>query len=246
MNPTIDIINAHRSIRKYSSKSIDAGLLEQILHAGCSASTSSYIQAVSIIRVIDSKKRLKIVELAGDQNYIASASEFFVFCADLNRNKNRVFKENVDGDFAWTEQFIAATVDVALFSQNVVIAAESAGLGCCYIGGIRNNPTQISELLELPNLVYPVFGLCLGYPDQQPEIKPRLPLSVTVHENNYRWNGSIESKIDSYDKQVQEYYMKRTNGKLDLSWSTQLAKQAMSQSRPFMRKFLNDKGFALK
>ena len=246
MSSTIDIINAHRSIRKYTSQPIDAVLLEQILHAGCSASTSSFIQAVSVIRVIENKKRLKIVELAGDQKYIASASEFLVFCADLNRNKNRVIKENVDGDFAWAEQFIAATVDVALFSQNVVIAAESEGLGCCYIGGIRNNPMQICRLLELPSLVYPVFGLCLGYPDQQPEIKPRLPLSVTVHENSYTWNENIEFEIDRYDKQVQEYYIKRTNGKLNSSWSSQLAKQAIFQSRPFMRKFLNDKGFLQK
>ncbi len=246
MNSIIDLITSHRSIRKFTNQSIGADMLEQLLLAGSAASTSSYIQAVSIIRVIDTEKRLKLVELAGGQKYIASAAEFLIFCADLHRNSKRASNENIEGDFAWAEQFIAATVDVALFSQNVVIAAQSAGLGCCYIGGIRNNPEEVSELLELPNLVYPVFGLCLGYPDQKPEVKPRLPLSVTVQDDKHVWNERTETEIDSFDEKVKEYYIKRTAGKLDHSWSKQIAKQAATQSRPFMLEFLNSKGFIKK
>jgi nitroreductase len=69
-------------------------------------------------------------------------------------------------------------------AQNVAIAAESEGLGICYIGGVRNNPQQISELLSLPDHVYPVFGMCLGYPAHQPDVKPRLPVEAILKEDS--------------------------------------------------------------
>ncbi|NND00618.1 MAG: oxygen-insensitive NADPH nitroreductase [Gammaproteobacteria bacterium] len=246
MNPTIDLIKSHRSIRKFTEQAIDESVLQQLLLAGQAAATSSFIQATSVIRVTDSSKRAALVELTGQQKYVGSAPEFLVFCADLYRNQQRVAGEGTDADFAWTEQFIAATVDVALFAQNVVIAAESAALGCCYIGGIRNNPDQVSRLLQLPDLVYPVFGLCLGHPDQNPQSKPRLPQQVAIHQDTYRPLAEVTNYIDAYDRQVSEYYIARTRGKLDSSWSAQMATQAQQQKRPFMQKFLQSKGFLLK
>ena len=132
-----------------------------------------------------------------------------------------------------------------MFAQNLVVAAESAGLGICYIGGIRNNPAKASELLELPQSVYPVFGLCLGHPAQDPETKPRLPLSVILKENTYT-DDKDKAEIDRYDKDVREYYRTRTGGKKEMSWSEQMSGLLGKESRPHMRGFLRDQGFEMK
>ncbi|MEQ9565527.1 MAG: oxygen-insensitive NADPH nitroreductase, partial [Pseudomonadales bacterium] len=184
----IDLLLQHRSIRKYTSKSIDRDLLERILLAGQAAATSSFAQAYSLIRITDSHLRGKLAELSGNQSYVADCAEFFVCCADLARNHAACQQAGVSSDPGYMEQLIIATVDTSLMAQNMVIAAESEGLGTCYIGGIRNNPQQVSDLLDLPDFVYPVFGLCLGYPAQNPETKPRLPRSAWVKENSYKLN----------------------------------------------------------
>lgn len=246
MNSTIDTILAHRSIRRFTEQPLDDGILEQLLRCGQAAATSSFIQAVSVVQVTETTKRSKLVELSGGQPYVGSAAEFLVFCADLERNRQRVVELGEQADFSWTEQFITATVDVALFAQNVVTAAQSLGLGVCYIGGIRNNPADVSELLGLPDHVYPVFGLCLGYPDQNPEQKPRLPLSVVRHQNAYSAAAARGAEVDAYDAEIRQYYARRSNGKLKQSWSEQIVKQAATQSRPFMLDFLRSRGFLKK
>lgn len=247
MTDVMQLLKQHRSIRKFTQQSIDEVLLNHLIEAGQAASTSSYIQAVSVIRVTQLEHRKAFAELAGGQPYIESAAEFLVFCADLCRNQTRV--EAVSGntaDYAWVEQFVAATVDVALFAQNVVIAAEAEELGCCYIGGIRNDPERMTELLRLPELVYPVFGLCLGYPDQNPDTKPRLPRDSVLHQDSYSEPQVHEQLLGQYDAQVKDYYINRTKGKLRVSWSEQMAKQAQNQKRPFMQKYLKKQGFIKK
>jgi nitroreductase len=261
MNPTIDLIRQHCSIRKFSETEISMALLEQLLLAGQSAATSSFIQATTVIHVVDFKKRARLVELSGQQNYVGSAAVFLVFCADLQRQNQCIQKQGIKNqgiknetiqrqgttvEFGWAEQFITATIDVSLFAQNVVIAAQSAGLGCCYIGGIRNQPDSVCELLALPALVYPVFGLCIGYPAQSPKPKPRLPLATILHQDNYESSNNTGGLIDAYDDEIRQYYRQRTNGKLDSSWSEQMQKQAANQTRPFMLDFLHSRGLVNK
>jgi nitroreductase len=109
-----------------------------------------------------------------------------VFCADFNRISLSLEIENQPvKNLDSVEPFLIATVDTALFAQNVMIASESVGLGGVFIGGIRNKPDQVCELLTIPDYVYPVFGMCLGYPDPHKinEQKPRLPLKAIIHED---------------------------------------------------------------
>jgi len=247
MEKVIKLLMEHRSIRRFTDQEIPEDVLQSLIEAGQMASTSSYIQAVSVIRVVDVSNRSAFTELAGNQKYVATAAEFLVFCADLNRNDTRASRTTQDSlDYAWTEQFIAATVDVSLFAQNVVIAAESMGLGCCYIGGIRNDPDRVTELLNLPQLVYPVFGLCIGYPAQQPEIRPRLPLQTVLHQDRYSGAQDWQAELDIYDTVVKQYLIARSKGKLDATWSVQMAKQSLSQTRSFMKKYLEKQGLAIK
>lgn len=245
MSSVIDLLKSHRSIRKFTDQKIEPELFEELLLAGQAAATSSFLQGSTIVRVRNDESRKKLAEMAGNQPYVESAAEFMVFCADLKRAGNycEEYNKPFEGDF--TEHFIIATVDVALMAQSLVTAAESVGLGICYIGGIRNNPGPVSELLKLPRGVYPVFGLCLGYPDQDPEIKPRLPLSVIVKDEVYNEDGDKDS-IKDYDERIREYYRTRTGGGHGISWSEQVATLLSEKSRPHMRDFLANKGFKFK
>jgi len=244
MSEVLRLLKRHRSIRKFTDQSISQSHLRRLIQVGQAASTSSYIQSVSVVRVSQLEQRKAFAEIAGGQSYIESAAEFLVFCADLHRNRARVELSSGEvADFGWVEQFIAATVDVGLFAQNVVVAAEADGLGCCYIGGIRNDPEQVTRLLDLPELVYPVFGLCLGHPDQDPAIKPRLPVDAVLHDGSYQTPEVHQEILDQYDTNVKQYYLDRTKGKLSFTWSDQMAKQAETQKRQFMGKYLRKQGF---
>ena len=144
-----------------------------------------------------------------------------------------------------TEQFVIATVDVALAAQNAVVAAESLGYGICYIGAIRNDPALVSELLGLPDQVYPVFGLCIGRAAANPEVKPRLPLEATLMEETYDSSGE-RSLIESYDETMRRYYGSRSGGTKDSAWSNEMASLVGSERRAHMRGFLAERGFEMR
>ncbi len=242
MNSVIDLLKSHRSIRKYTGRAIESELFSDLVIAGQAAATSSFLQGSTIVRVTNSETRSAVAKLAGGQNYVETAAEFMVFCADLKRAGNycEKYEKKFEGDY--TEHFMIATVDVALMAQSMVAAAESVGLGICYIGGIRNDPAQVSELLQLPKGVYPVFGLCLGYPDQNPEVKPRLPLSVILKQEVYNEEGDNEAIAD-YDENIREYYRTRTGGGHGISWTEQVSSLLSEKARPHMKGFLAEQGF---
>ena len=244
MSAVLELLKSHRSIRKFTDQPIAPRLMDEIFKAGQAAATSSFLQGSTIVRVVNRDNRTRLAELAGNQKYVATAAEFLVFCADLKRAGNYCAEYGKAFEGNYTEHFIIATVDVALMAQSLVTAAESVGLGICYIGGIRNNPGPVSELLKLPRGVYPVFGLCLGYPAQNPECKPRLPLPVIVKQDTYNETGDREAIAD-YDEVIREYYRTRTGGGHGISWSQQVATLLAEKSRPHMREFLAAQGFTL-
>jgi len=245
MNPVMQLLRSHRSIRKFTDQSVADELIGHIVRCGQAAATSSNLQATTVIRVRNPDTRYAIARLAGDQEYVAMAGAFLVFCADLNRSRQAC--EMQGGDFVpgMTEHFIIATVDVALFAQNCAIAAESAGLGICYIGGIRNDPARVTALLDLPDQVYPVFGFCLGYPAQDPEVKPRLPLSVVLKEERYQ-AADDAAGIRRYDGLLHQYYLTRTGGTKDSNWTLEMRDLVGKESRPHMRGFLKTRGFTMR
>ena len=242
MSDVIELLKSHRSIRKFKEEPIGEELMTLLFEAGQAAATSSFLQGSTIIRVKNPETRKELARLAGNQGYVETAAEFCVFCADLKRAGNYCEKYDKPFEGDYTEHFIIATVDVALMAQSLVTAAEASGLGICYIGGIRNNPREVSDLLQLPKGVYPVFGLCLGYPDQDPEIKPRLPLSVIVKQEVYNEEGDAQA-IESYDEHIREYYRTRTGGGHGISWSEQVSVLLSEKSRPHMKRFLAEQGF---
>ena len=245
MNQVIRLLQSHRSIRQFTGQKIEQEIVEELVRAGQGAPTSSFIQACTVIQVNDRSDREKLAEYAGNQVYVAEAPVFLVFCADMQRHRLVCRMQDTEMLSGYTEQFITATVDCALFAQNILTAAESLGLGGVFIGGIRNQIAKVADLLGLPDLVYPVFGLCLGYPDQDPEVKPRLPLSVVLKQDRYDDSGD-EQVIGEYDNAVQTYYRTRSGGTKDMTWTQQIAGLLQKESRPHMQGFLQKKGFLLK
>lgn len=245
MNAVIESLMSHRSIRKFTEQKLPEGLLETLIQAGQSASSSNHVQACTVIRVVCPQNRGQLSELSGNQAYIKEAAEFLVFCADMKRNTEAVARTGTEPTMGMTEQLLVASIDCALFAQNVAVAAESEGLGIVYIGGIRNNPGEISQLLELPLHVYPVFGMCIGYPDQTPEIKPRLPINVVLKQDRYDDSTDLKN-IEQYDKDMEAYYQQRTGGNKASNWSQSMAPMFGGKLRPHMREFLREQGFELK
>ncbi|MBX2881654.1 MAG: oxygen-insensitive NADPH nitroreductase [Granulosicoccus sp.] len=245
MNPTIEILKSHRSIRKFTEEPVDQATIDELVSCGQAAASSSNVQATTVIQVHDPDSRGQLAELAGGQPYVASAAAFLVYCADMNRPKYACEREGGDFSPGMTEHFIIATVDVALSAQNTVIAAESLGLGICYIGGLRNNPAPVSELLKLPEHVYPVFGLCIGHPAQDPEVKPRMPLPAVLMHDRYD-ASTFDSQVSDYDGTVRQYYKTRTGGNKDSTWSQEMKALVGKESRPHMAGFLKERGFLKK
>lgn len=240
MNEVIQTLLNHRSIRAYTDQKISSEDLKLIISAGMAASSSSFLQTTSIIRVNDPQKRSKLAELAGGQSYVETAAEFLVFCIDYHRHHQ--LSEGLQTDF--TELALIGAVDTGILAQNVMTAAESMGLGGVYIGGLRNNPHEVDALLGLPQNTAILFGMCLGYPAQEPQLKPRLPQSVMLHQDVYR--TPTEDEMKQYDETTIFYYQHRGSNVKSTPWSQQVVGRLAQESRPFIKSYLNQKGLATK
>ena len=236
LTPTQRLQREHHSVRRYADRPLAPGQLEELIRCGQAAATSSFIQAYSVIRVTRAEARAEIAAAAGGQRWIEQAAEFLVFCAC-----ERTGLGALEG---YSEHALAAVVDVALMAQNVLLAAESQGLGGVFIGGIRNDPQVVVEQLALPRLVMPVFGMCLGWPDQANAVKPRMPVDCVLHQDRYQELPA--DRMADYDEHMAAYYAARaTNVKLS-DWSSAVAKAMQGKKREHMLDFMRARGFFLR
>jgi FMN reductase (NADPH) len=245
MNAVIHQLMNHRSIRKFTSEPIPKEQLRAILGAAQMASSSSNVQAYSIIHIQSTKKKQQLAELCGKQKYIEECPSFLVWCADLHRLR-QAYSMHGNPEEAYldtTENMLVALIDASLAAQNAAVAAESLGLGIVYIGGIRNRIQEVSELLKLPDRVLPLFGMCMGWPDQSPSVRPRLPLEVVVHDEEYTAGDVIET-LREYDKIIEQYLLQRSGGKRSSTWSRDMFAKLSVHARPHMSEFLKHKKFA--
>jgi len=240
-SPILEQQFKHASVRAYMDEPIKPELLRTLIRAGQAAATSSFIQAYSVVRVTRPAARAAIAQAAGGQVWIEQAAEFLVYCADLRRINgacSRSGKGEIEG---WSEHGIQAVVDVALMAQNVLLAAESVGLGGVFIGGIRNDPQVVADQLKLPDLVTPVFGMCLGWPAQHNPVKPRMPVEMVLHTDEYR--DVSDEAMAAYDATMADYYQSRgSNVKLS-DWSTAAANAIQGKKREHLLGFLQGRGF---
>jgi len=239
MNDTIKLLMEHRSIRQYADTPLTSDQLHTIIAAGQQASTSSNMQAYSIIRITDKTIRQELMELSGQQQHVEEAPEFLVWCADLSRIHHATIGAKLiapNDHLELAEHFIIAAVDAALAAQNSAVAAESMGLGILYVGGIRNHIHQVAELLQLPCYVAPLFGMCIGYPLEQPILRPRLPIAAVLHENHYTSN---DAHVAQYNDTMAAYVFDRSGGRQQFNWSEAMAKRLEGKQRDDILTFLH-------
>ena len=201
------------------------------------------IQAYSIINVVDKNIRKSIAHLSGSQEWVETSPTFLVFCADLKRAEGACHIEKTTVVSGYIEQLLLATIDATLAAQNAMLAAESIGLGGVFIGGIRNNPDEVCQLLNIPNNVFPVFGMCLGYSAETPEQKPRLPITAILMENHY--NSESDSYLRDYNDATKLYYQSRSNNSKYETWTRQIADMMSKPARPHMKEFLHNRGLGI-
>ena len=182
----IDQIKKHRSIRKYKTDPIPGELLNQILEAGIRTSSSGNMQTYSIIVTKDKFLREKLLEPHLKQEMILEAPVLLTFCADFHRMRRWLELSQAPDNFDNFFSFMVAAIDAILVSQTIALAAESKGLGICYLGSTFANADLIGEILNLPQNVVPVVGFSVGYPAEQPELRDRLPYSGLVHDETYQ------------------------------------------------------------
>jgi FMN reductase (NADPH) len=249
--PTIEQIEQHGSVRNYRSESVSRQVIKQIVHAGQRASTSSNLQTYSVVVTEDQQVRERLQDLCGNQQHIGQAPVFLTWCADFSRLGRVCRQQGYPLEAGYLENFLVSAVDCALAMQNAGLAAESLGLGFCYIGAIRNQPSEIISLLELPQYVFPVSGMTLGWPVQSPRIRPRLPLEAVLHWERYDEDDLDE--LQAYDQEMIStgiYSGRQVSGPSApedrYGWMEHSARRVAKPSRPNLREAVERAGFSLK
>lgn len=234
----------HRSVRKFSDQPVSEALVSQLVAAAQSAATSSSLQLWSVVSIQEPARRERMAMLTADQAQVRNAPWFFAFLADHHRLRRVAAEvgEQAEGlDYA--EFFIMACIDAALAAERFVCAAESLGLGTCYIGALRNDADGVAKELNLPAGTFGTFGLCLGYPevDAKAEIKPRLAQEAVWFRETYDQNASV----DEYDLRMKAFY-EAQGMKGDATWRMRSGRRADNNhltGRDRLRSWLEAQGF---
>lgn len=242
MNPILQAMASHRSVRQYAQQPLDETCVRQAVEAAQRAASSSNVQAYSVLQVTDPERRQRLAELAGQQQQVRSAGGFFVICADQRRNVllgerlKRPHQANL-------ETFLLAVIDASLFAQNLALAFESQGLGTCFIGGLRNELTRVDELLALPEHVMALYGLCAGLPALDPSgstLRPRLPVEAVLLHERYPSDEDLMAHIASYDAQIGEWYAQ--HGRPGYDWSGGVSRNFQEAKREGLLDYYTSKG----
>ncbi len=180
-NETIASQLAHRTIRAYKDQPLTEEEVETLMDVARHTATSSFLQSCTVLHITDPKVREAIGAPSGQPYVGGTKGDLFIFVADLYRNSRIRAEQGISSEALGSiNLFLTALEDALLAAQNVVVAAESMGLGTVYLGSILADPRSVVKTLELPELTFPVVGLLVGHPDQDPGQKPRMPLSVTT------------------------------------------------------------------
>jgi nitroreductase/FMN reductase [NAD(P)H] len=242
----------HRSQRRFRPDPVAPDLLRLLFACALSAPTKSDLQQADIIHVADAEQRRRMVAHLPDMAWILDAPVFLVFCG--NNRRIRHIGEWRGKPFAneHLDHFMNAAVDAGIVLMNFINAAEAAGLGTCPISAIRNAVDTVSHELELPEGVFPIAGLCVGYPSAPGHISPRLPLEVTVHTDRYD-ETRLREQVDAYDRRRHDYHpygkqrrIKQFGAAEFYGWSEDKARQYAEPERADFGAYIRRQGFSLK
>lgn len=247
MNQTIKNQLNHRTIREFTDEKIDETTINTLLDVVNMSASSNGMQNMSVIRITDPKIKEMLAE-NGNQEYMARATELWIFIVDLNRNY-QIAKEmgNENDNIISFDKFIQGFTDAIIAAQNLTVAVESLGLGANYFGNIHNDTKNVIEILKMPKLTYPAVGVGFGVPNQNPQIKPRLDIKLKAYENSYKAYDSYLDMIKNYDQEMTTYYDLRDSGRKSESFSSQISKKQGTsiKNRNKMFETLKEQGFIL-
>jgi len=253
VNERLGGIIGRRTIRQFEDRPIPDGLMTQLLAAAQSGPTKSDLQQYSIILVDDVANREAISEWIGTMPFIVSASAFLVFCGDIRRSRRLCEADGRPHANDNLDSFFNATVDGSVAMQSFVLGAEGAGLCCVPVSYIRNHGPKIAELLAIPEGVFPIAGVAVGYPVWEGKPSIRLPQDVVVHRDTYD-DSAMPDLVADYDARRHEIdpngpgrqRNENVYGVSDVCpWSEQISRQLSLPERPDFRQFIEAQGFSL-
>jgi nitroreductase len=243
---TIELLHQRVSVRSFTDQPVEDTHVQAVLRAAFRAPTSSNIQSYSVVIVRDPAILAELAPVTGNQKHVELAPVFLAFCADISRIEHAMTTNghNIDGNNL--EMGLVTSVDAALVGMSASLAAESLGLKGVMIGAIRNNAVKTAEILGLPNRVYAVFGMVLGWPADVPPQKPRMAYEAMVHYEQYGQHKdglTMETALAQYDLDLAAHYRGQGRTTNDDSWSAELVKKLSVRPRQTLRAEVEAKGF---
>ena len=206
MNETIQTQLNHRYIRAFKEQELTKEEVELLVDVARHTATSIFMQAYSIISITDPTLKAAFAAIS-KQPYVEKNGHLFLFVIDYHRNVQLTKAQDRPAKLQGTaDYFIAGLTDATIAAQNMVVAAESLGMGTVFLGSLHNDAQQIIDLLGLPEYTFPAVGLAVGWPDQEPQLKPRLPKEIIHMENHYQVLGNPLKDIEAYDEEITSYY----------------------------------------
>lgn len=253
VNETLQGIVSHRSCRRFSAASVPEDLIGTLFAVAFSAPSKSDLQQACVVRIVDRAKQQRIAALTQRTRWISDAPIFMVWCGDSRRIRRLCERRNHPFANNHLDAFMNAAVDAGIAMQTFIIAAESVGLGCCPVSEIRDQIEPLSAELGLSQWVFPVAGLCVGWPADQGRVSMRLPLCVTVHQDDYDDTDMFEHVAD-YDRRrekrertpVEEQRLVERFGVSDeYGWSENRTRQYAVSMRSDFGRYIRKQGFNL-
>ncbi len=252
-NETLGNILARSSCRHYKSDPVSEDLLATLFSVAFSAPSKSDLQQACVIHVKDREKQQRIAALCPQIGWIARAPVFMVWCGDSRRIRRlSVWRKHAFAN-DHLDAFMNAAVDAGIAMQTFLIAAEAMGLGCCPVSQVRDDIDGLSAELGLPKWVFPVAGLCVGWPAEETQISLRLPLSVILHADTYD-DGELLEHVTEYDRRreiidqtipEEQRMVERFGVSTDYGWSEDCTRQYNVPARADFGRYIRDQGFDL-
>lgn len=207
MNETVKTQLNHKTIRKFKDKKIDKETMDILFDVAVRSASSNGMYSYSMIHVTDKQKKSQIAKVCA-QPYVESTSDLVVFLVDIYRNRQIAIEkglvlEHLGEDM---DNFLQGTSDALISAQNMVVAAESMGIGTVFFGSILGDISKMCEILKLPELTFPIMAVGLGYSDVEPALKPRLPKKIQIFENEYETFDNYSSKLKEFDEEMNKYF----------------------------------------
>ena len=241
----------HRSCRQFRKTPVPEETLKLLFACSLSAPSKSDLQQVSIIHLQSRDSRNFIHSVLPSMPWIKTAPVFLLFCGDSHRIKTVCEMHNTTFAHDPLDAFLNTATDTAMVLQNFIIAAEAAGLGCCPISAVREFTEQVAKFCQMPDGVYPLAGLCLGYPEGTSDISVRLPMSASLHKNKYN-EKNLKASIKDYDKRREEINPYESQRRIDsygtsesYGWSSDKARQTSHTERLSFKSYILKHGFRI-